>query len=330
VPGMRESPHRGNGGCRSASCQGFLSQVQELGVASQAEAGGGDSVMTTPEILPAKQGHGGTSPGEVENPILDQAVELHRLGYWVVAIRAPGESLGDDRTAKGKEPIGKGWGLERWSESKLRRELSAHPNRGIGIQFGPGRAPGDNWSIDLEGDGPQAAHSLTTVLGSDQELLTPAWDSRRGGHTIFVTSEANGRRLLDLLSRAGATESKEAGKAGVWHLDAFPDLEWRIGGYKPNGTVKQVQSVVPPTPGEDGIPRVWRTTPDTRVLELPDSVFAVLEASIEMAEERAAIQAEATESQVNKHHHNGNGVAPRSPFVRTATSGPSAEERAAI
>jgi P4 family phage/plasmid primase-like protien len=305
--GVRSSANCGYGRYRSAFRAGRLPELPKLGVATQTAAGGGVIFMTA-----------------TTTPVLDQAIELDRLGYWVVGIRAPGESLGPDRTAKGKEPAGgKGWGLERWTEGKLRRELSAHPNRGIGVCFGPGRAPDGGWLVDLEGDGERAANSLSIVLGLavGEEPITPAWDSRRGGHTIFATSEANGLRLLDLLSQAGATEGKGDGKAGVWKLAELPDLEWRIGGYKSEGIVKQVQSVIPPTPGEDGIPRVWRTAPDTRVAELPDSVFAVLE----VLAERVAIKAEA-----NGHLSNGNGPLPFGALVQPAKSGPSIEQRAIL
>jgi putative DNA primase/helicase len=244
------------------------------------EAGGGLSAQNQSRVGAA------TKPTDtIDRPMPDTtatstlqgALELYKLGYWPIAIRAIGETIGDRAPSRGKDPIGKAWGVDRWSESKLRQELAGKPARGIGICFGPGRGPNGEWLIDLDGDGPKAAHSLAIVLGTDQELVTPAWDSRRGGHIIFVVQESDGLRLLGLLGKAGAREGKGAG-AGVWRLDdALPDLEWRIGGYKDDGAVKQVQSVVPPTRGEDGAPRVWRTGPSTPVAELPESAYAILE-----------------------------------------------------
>jgi hypothetical protein len=155
---------------------------------------------------------------------LQSALELHKLGYWPVAIRAIGETIGGKESSQGKDPIGKAWGVDRWSESKLRQELADKPARGVGICFGPGRGPLGQWLIDLEGDGPKAARSLAIVLGTDQELLTPAWDSRRGRHTVFAVQESDGRHLLDLLGKAGAQERKGA-QAGVWRLDRLPDLD---------------------------------------------------------------------------------------------------------
>jgi hypothetical protein len=106
--------------------------------------------------------------------------------------------------------------------------------------------------IDLEGDGPQAGESLATLLGGES-LSTLAWYATRGEHRVFT---ADGERLLRLLTAAGAKEGTGI-KVGVWHLGALPDLEIRVGGYHADGSVKQVQSVVPPTPGTDGAPRRW-------------------------------------------------------------------------
>jgi hypothetical protein len=84
--------------------------------------------------------------------------------------------------------------------------------------------------------------------------------------------------LLKLLAAAGAKEGSGT-KVGVWHLEALPDLEFRVGGVKANGEVKQVQSVVPPTLGTDGQPRQWNAV--GTIAELPDSAYATLEAIAE-------------------------------------------------
>src|SRR5262249_28455430 len=112
-------------------------------------------------------------------------------------------------------------------------------------------------------------------------------------HLIFV---ADGTRLLELLAAAGGQEGKGL-KAGVWHLPALPDLEIRVGGFKDDGTVKQVQSVVPPSPGTDGVPRTWKTPPETPVAERPGASYAFLQGVAEVnAEERAEREAIQDES----------------------------------
>jgi hypothetical protein len=233
------------------------------------------------------------APQEGQGSALDEALKLRDLEYWPIAVYPPGVMRpGDDQPTKGKEPIGNEWGLNRrtrrWLESTFRKYSGAN----VGMLFGPERAPGRLWLIDVEGDGPRAAESLVTLLGGEV-IITPGWQSVRGFHIIFV---ADGARLLELLAAAGATESKEPGKAGVWHLPALPDLEIRVGGFKDDGTVKQVQSVVPPSPGTNGVPRTWTTGPETTVAELPGAAYAFLQAVAEViAEERAereAIQGE--------------------------------------
>ncbi len=147
---------------------------------------------------------------------------------------------------------GKKWGLERWDEKRLRDALRKHPTARVAICLGPGRGSGGSWLIDLEGDGPKAAESLAIVLGGEI-LPTLSWSSIRGSHHVFT---ADGERLLKLLPASGAKEGTGI-KSGVWHLEALPDLEIRVGGYKCDGSVKQVESVVPPSPGTDGKPRRW-------------------------------------------------------------------------
>jgi hypothetical protein len=182
---------------------------------------------------------------------LDTALDLLRRGFWPVAICPRGVKLGN-RLTRGKEPIGDKWGLEQWTEDRLRYAFGKYPTAGVGICFGPGRGPGGSWLIDLEGDGPEATGSLAKLLGGEI-LPTLSWSSSRGSHHVFA---ADGERFLELLAAAGAQEGTGI-KSGVWHLAALPDLEIRVGGYHADGSVKQVQSVVPPTPGTDGKPRRW-------------------------------------------------------------------------
>jgi len=169
------------------------------------------------------------------------ALRLLDRGYWPT-VTHPGE----------KRPIGNNWGEKRKSLGEVDALFRSYPTAGVGIVLGPGRAPGGGWLIDLEGDGPQAFDSLAKLF--DGEIVeTTGWDSVRGSHNLFVADDD----FLDGMMAAGATEGKGHGKSGVWKLPEFPDLEFRIGGYKPDGAVKQVHSACPPTVGTDGNPRRW-------------------------------------------------------------------------
>ena len=48
-----------------------------------------------------------------------------------------------------------------------------------------------------------------------------------------------------------------------------------FGGHKPDGTVKQLQSVAPPTLGDDDKPRQWNGV--NEIAPLPDAVYAFIE-----------------------------------------------------
>jgi hypothetical protein len=192
---------------------------------------------------------------------LAQALKLHAAGFWPVPIR-PGQ----------KRPISKDWGARRQTLDDLHAAFKTYPDAGIGIALGPGRGPGGTWLIDLEGDGPAAAESLATLLGGETPD-TPSWTSTRGNHTLFT---ADGTRLLEVLGRAGA-KPMGAAQSGAYHLDELPGLELRVGGTKPDGTVKQLQSVAPPTPGTDGRPRAWTRQPRGGLAPLPEAAYARLE-----------------------------------------------------
>lgn len=203
------------------------------------------------------------SPSQSTEPkALKAGLKLIGLGYWVVAIHP-----------ETKRPIGKAWGLERWDQKRLRAAFERYPDAGIGICLGPGRAPGGGCLIDIEGDGERARESLAKLLGGEVPD-TPAWSSRRGEHNLFVVDID---RLQRALIAAGAVEGKDEKGKGAWHLDEFPGLEFRIGGRKPDGTAKQVQSVIPPTPGTDGKPRAWLRDPKGGIAPLPEAAYASLE-----------------------------------------------------
>jgi P4 family phage/plasmid primase-like protien len=207
-----------------------------------------------------------------EPKILKAALALLELGYWALLIHPnPPDWKPGEKTEK--RPIGEAWGVERWSVEKIERTAADFPGAGVGIALGPGRGPGGSWPIDLEGDGDQAADSLAKLLGGEVPD-TPGWGSARGSHTLFV---ADGERLLSLLTACKARPKKGAGHAGVYELDELPGLEFRIGGYKPDGMAKQTQSVVPPTVGNDGNPRAWTVSPRTPIAPLPEAAYAFLE-----------------------------------------------------
>ena len=172
-----------------------------------------------------------------------------------------------------KRPIGKDWGSKRWDELRLRSMFEQYPKAGVGICFGPGRGPGGRWLIDLEGDGTQAEESLAKLFNGEIPDA-PAWASTRGDHRLFVVD--NGEELVKKLAEAGAKEGGGV-QSGVYHLPELPDLEIRVGGFKADGSVKQVQSVVPPTPGTDGKPRAWTSSPRGGVGPVPKAAYAFLE-----------------------------------------------------
>jgi hypothetical protein len=208
---------------------------------------------------------------------LDTALDLLNRGLWSHAIHDKGDQREDGTYKSGKNPIGEGWGLARWNEDRLRNAFQYKPRAGVGIALGPGRGPDGEWLGDLEGDGPEAADSLELLLGCES-LETMGWGSTRGSHNLFTV---DGKRLLKLLVEAGAGERKGF-MAGVWHLDELPGLEFRIGGYKDDGkTVKQVQSVCPPTVGDDGKHREWNGV--ETISALPEHAYTLL---AELAEQR--------------------------------------------
>ena len=215
------------------------------------------------------------------------AIALRAKGFWPVAIYPPGYVDGKGRTRIGKEPIGPGWGLERKTVDEIDRMLRDFPGASLGICVGPGRGPGGKWLVDIEGDGPRAEESRLKLFGGEiPETL--GWLAARGDHGAFT---AEGERLLALLKRCGATEGT-GHSAGVHTLpDDLPDLEFRIGGRKADGTVKQLQSVVPPSSTTEGKPREWSTPlgNDQPVADLPEAAYQFLE---RLAAEKEAARVE--------------------------------------
>ena len=184
------------------------------------------------------------------------ALGLLADGFWPTVID-PGE----------KKPTYRRWGLDRLTEQHIRQKYRSSPQASVGLCLGPGRGPDGSWIIDLEGDGPGWQEALDKLLGGEQ-VETMGWSSTRGSHSIFVV---DGDRLEPLLA------TLQAGRlAGTYHIEDLPGLEIRTGGHKPDGTVKQVQSVCPPSPGTDGTPRQWIST--NPPAPLPDAAYTFLEA----------------------------------------------------
>lgn len=207
---------------------------------------------------------------------LECAVELLDKGLWPVAIK-PG----------GKAPIGHEWGMRRPTLPGLQIAFVKHPRAGLGIALGPGRGPGGKWLIDLEIDGPRGDESFDRLMGGE-EVDTIAWRSALGPHRLFELDEADALRLVAALSRLAGKGSD----SGVFKPAQYPDLELRIGGHKADGTIKQLQSVTPPTVGDDGKPRAYCGGRD--ILPLPESAIRRIEREADEAE-RAARPAPAPE-----------------------------------
>jgi hypothetical protein len=191
---------------------------------------------------------------EAETPA-GAAVRLLESGYWPIPVA-------------GKSPIGSSWGKHRHTIESLKLAYLANPTAGVGLALGPGRAPGGRWLIDLEGDGDDSEESRQKLLG-EWAGTTIGWTSRRGQHQLFVVDDARMRSTLEAFGSG-------AGGSGVLHLPELPGLELRVGGFMPDGTPKQLQSVCPPSVGEDGRPRVW--VGGTEPVEAPTALYANLEA----------------------------------------------------
>ncbi len=215
---------------------------------------------------------------------LQPGLDLLRAGWPVIPLHARGSLRADGSPRTGSEPVGADWGLLPCTVDRLLKALTRCPDRGLGLLLGPSRGPDAAWLIDIEGDGEDAEAQFIELTGG--ELVdTPTWRSRRGFHRLFLV---RGEELLILIAGAGGREGKGSA-AGTWKLSRWPHLEWRIGGYAPDGkTVKQLQSAIPPTLGKDGQPREWTTPPTIPVAELPEAAYAALETLAE----RVAIQAE--------------------------------------
>ena len=100
-------------------------------------------------------------------------------------------------------------------------------------------------------------------------------------------------------------------------------------GVKADGSIKQLQSVIPPTPGTDSKPREWLDPSSKGIRGLPRSAYAVLEAIAEarhLAAEAEAIKAEARPVAT----HTSNGYSNGDAFTMKAESAIGAYGRKAL
>jgi hypothetical protein len=207
------------------------------------------------------------NPAAVALTLLDE-------GFRPVVVYPPGFPR-QKGPAKGKEPFGKGWGIKDISPETIAADVRYFTSRnyvpGVGVCLGPTRAPGGGWLVDIEGDGPEAEASREKLFAGEV-VESRGWGSTRGGHRLHV---ADGERLAEIVPRLKGYEKKGANNAGVFKFPQLPGLEFRMGGFFPDGKLKQVQSVVPPTPGTDDKPREWNGV--ETIAELPGSFYANLE-----------------------------------------------------
>lgn len=197
----------------------------------------------------------------------------------------PGEDKNRNKItipASGKEPFGYKWGVKPLTKNTIQGDIQQFLREGwtpgLGLCLGPGRAPGNMGLLDIEGDKPQAEESRIKLFGGEI-IATIGHQSVRGYHQFF---SYDWNRLNPILAKLSGYQ--KGSQPGVYHdLPGLPDLELRIGGYSPKGELKQLQSVIPPTPGTGGIPRI--PNGETTLAPVPDSFYEFLEQIAETPKE---------------------------------------------
>jgi putative DNA primase/helicase len=183
--------------------------------------------------------------------------------------------------ASGKEPFGARWGVKPITPETIKRDIYQFTRSGaipgLGLCLGPGRAPGRRGLMDIEGDGPEAEESRNKLFGGEV-IDTIGHSSTRGGHQFFSYDWERLQSTLDKLSRY-----QTKAKPGVYHLPQLPGLELRVGGFNDQNQLKQLQTVIPPTPGTDGMARVSNGI-DT-LADVPESFYMFLEQTAEVIQE---------------------------------------------
>jgi hypothetical protein len=206
---------------------------------------------------------------------LRPGLELFQLGFRPVIVYPAGFDHPKQGVRTGKEPFGKEWGIKPIDKKTLERDVRYFTDQdfvpGWGICLGPGRAPDGKALADIEGDSKSAEESRLALFGG-QTLQTMGHTSARGKH-MFVAYDWE--RVQRIVGALGEYETRDQQQPGVYHLPEMPGLELRLGGVKADGALKQLQSVVPPTPGTDGKPREWNGV--LTIAEVPESFYQVLE-----------------------------------------------------
>jgi hypothetical protein len=213
---------------------------------------------------------------EANQVVANHAKKMLTAGYRPVVNYPKDFTKSGGKATTGKEPFGSSWGEKEVTSQTIDKDVGYFDSRGVvaglGIALGPGRAPDGKGLGDLEGDGPAAPESLAKLFGGEV-VETLGHSSVRGGHVFVAYDWA---RLEPILKRLAGYLVKDANQPGVYHdLPGLPDLELRLGGYKESGKIKQLQSVIPPTPGSTGVPRRWN---GCKILaDAPESLYQFLE-----------------------------------------------------
>ena len=154
-----------------------------------------------------------------EDGALATAMWLLDCDLWPVAIRP-----------QGKSPIGRNWGRDLPSATRLRSIYRQFPDAGVGIALGPLAGV-----IDLEVDDGEGARPFFDRLFAGDPPPTLGWRSARGDHRLY---------------RWDSRIERLAGGAVVFLAGGAVEL--RLGGHG-----KQVAAVCPPSKGCDGRRREW-------------------------------------------------------------------------
>jgi hypothetical protein len=173
------------------------------------------------------------------------ALGIRSWGGLPTVVYPPGVVVKEDGTPEnGKRPMGKGWGESVPDEFTIRNRFKRFPNASVGMAWGPGRGPNGTWPGDIECDGPEGPESLAKLMGGPlPESL--GWRSARGPHLILLFDP---ERMAPLVKIG----EDRKGERGVIHAPKLPGLEIRAGR---EGC--QIQSVVPPSLTDTGLPREW-------------------------------------------------------------------------
>jgi hypothetical protein len=189
-------------------------------------------------------------------PTLAEALRLLAEGLWPVIITGPnyaGQSPG-----KRPIPLPGGWGKFRHSPDSLRAKFARYKDANLGI-------------IDIDVDDPEFGEETLARIFPDGVPPTRGFNSARGPHYLFRWSD----RLRPYCADSGKIEGKVKDDGEVEGNAAYAGLEIRLGFNASEEGGGQYQSVVPPSIGDDGLPRAWNGIDE--IAELPESFFADLD-----------------------------------------------------